>query len=187
MPRVSEPMVTVTRFTLAAARDAAGLVVAFVQDRLIRPGIPSCVTRRCVVPGTGASAIRAVSREDQTVKSTGHITSITLACPDPQPLSEFYRAVTGWEVIYSGDDAVYLAGPHEVRLGFERVAGFAAPLWERRIQPALRLDLAVDDIGEAERQLVGLGATRPGHDLDNESWIFLADPVGHPLCLTTIS
>lgn len=29
-------------------------------------------------------------------------TSVTLACPDPQVLAEFYVAATGWKVIYSG-------------------------------------------------------------------------------------
>lgn len=116
-----------------------------------------------------------------------NITSITLACADPRPIAAFYRAVTGWEEIYSGDDAVYLAGQGDVRLGFERVTGFEPPLWKRNVQPLLRLDLAVDDLAEGERRLVGLGASRPGHDLDNDLWIFLADPVGHPLCLTTVS
>lgn len=121
------------------------------------------------------------------METVAQITSVTLACADPQPLAAFYRAVTGWEPIYSGDDAVYLAGQSEVRLGFERAADFEAPAWERHVQPPLRLDLAVTDLADAERRLVGLGASRPGHDLDNELWIYLADPVGHPLCLTVVS
>ncbi len=119
--------------------------------------------------------------------AVAQITSVTLACADPQPLAAFYRAVTGWEAIYSGDDAVYLAGEGQVRLGFERVVDFQAPTWARHVQPPVRLDLAVHDLAEAERRIVELGASRPGHDLDNELWIFLADPVGHPLCLTVVS
>ncbi|MBA2488501.1 MAG: VOC family protein [Chloroflexi bacterium] len=119
--------------------------------------------------------------------AVAQITSVTLACADPQPLAAFYGAVTGWKAIYSGDDAVFLAGQGDVRLGCERVVDFQAPPWDRHVQPRLRLDLAVDDLAEAERRLVELGASRPGHDLDNDLWIFLADPVGHPLCLTVVS
>ncbi len=119
--------------------------------------------------------------------AVAQITSVTLACADPQHIAAFYRAVTGWEPIYSGDEAVYLAGKSDVRLGFERVAGFQASTWERHVQPRIRLDLAVDDLAEAERRLVGLGASRPGHDLDNELWIYMADPIGHPLCITVVS
>ncbi len=119
--------------------------------------------------------------------SIAEITSVTMACPDPKRLAEFYQAVTGWQVIYSGDDAVYLAGPHSVRLGCERAVSFTAPAWDPHSQPPVRVDLGVADLAEAERRLVELGATRPGHDLDNESWIYLADPVGHPVCLTVVA
>ncbi len=112
--------------------------------------------------------------------------AVTLACSDPRKLAEFYQQATAAEVIYDSDESVYLALPNGYRLGFDRAAGFTAPPWVADTQPQIRIDLGVADLAVAEQQLLELGATRPGHQLDTESWIFLADPAGHPFCLTSV-
>lgn len=117
---------------------------------------------------------------------TAQIAAVTLACPDPAELAEFYRQATGAEIIYSDEDAAYLATPSGVRIGFHRASGFAPPAWRSDEVPQMRLDLGVDDLAVAGQRLLELGATRPGHHLDTVQWIYLADPVGHPFCVTTV-
>lgn len=114
------------------------------------------------------------------------ITSITLSSADPAKLAAFYQQATGYEVIYDSPEAVYLAGPDGVRLGFDRVDGFEPPPWSSDRLPVLRLDLTAGNLQEDEARLLALGATRPGHDKDSDGWIFLADPEGHAFCLTSV-
>jgi hypothetical protein len=52
--------------------------------------------------------------------------------------------------------------------------------------PTTRLDLTATDLAADERRLLALGATRPGHALDTDRWIFMADPAGQPFSLTTV-
>lgn len=115
-----------------------------------------------------------------------NVISITLTTADPAKLAAFYQQATGYDVVYESPDSVYLAGEDGLRLGFDRVEGFIPPAWSSAQLPALRLDLAADELQDAEARMLALGATRPGHRLDTEGWIFLADPEGHAFCLTTV-
>jgi hypothetical protein len=45
------------------------------------------------------------------------------------------------------------------------------------------IDFDVDDLDEAERQAVALGATKFAHQPAPDSFRVLADPVGHVFCL----
>ena len=114
------------------------------------------------------------------------IISVTLSTADPAKLAAFYQQATGYEVIHESADAVYLAGPDGVRLGFDRVDGFQPPPWSSDQLPALRLDVTADDLHDDEARLLALGAARPGHTRDTDGWIFLADPDGHVFCLTSV-
>ena len=114
------------------------------------------------------------------------VTSVTLSTADPAKLAAFYQQATGYQVAYETADSVYLAGPDGVRLGFDRVTGFEPPAWASDQLPALRIDIATDNLQDAAAQLLALGATRPGHSLDTDQWIFLADPEGHTFCLTSV-
>ncbi|MFD4609009.1 VOC family protein [Streptomyces sp. NPDC094154] len=53
---------------------------------------------------------------------------VTLDCPDPARLAEFYRQLTGMTVSYSSDDYADLSGEGPA-IGFQRVADFRAPKW----------------------------------------------------------
>jgi catechol 2,3-dioxygenase-like lactoylglutathione lyase family enzyme len=115
-----------------------------------------------------------------------NVTSVTMSCSDPAKLAAFYREALGCEVIFESPDAVYLSGAGGMRIGFDRVEGFQAPAWDPAVRPALRVDLATDDLRGAENRLLALGATRPGHHGDTKDWIFLADPEGHAFCVTAV-
>jgi hypothetical protein len=49
------------------------------------------------------------------------------------------------------------------------------------------LDLAVDDLDEAERAALGVGATKAEHQPEPDRWRVLLDPAGHPFCVTNMS
>jgi hypothetical protein len=49
----------------------------------------------------------------------------------------------------------------------------------------MHLDLAVDDLGQAETEALRLGAVRAADQPAPDRYIVLTDPAGHPFCLTT--
>ena len=114
--------------------------------------------------------------------------AVVLDCPDPWALAEFYRALVGGDIDgAAGDDWVNLRDGGTVLLSFQQAADYRAPDWpgtERGQQ--FHLDVTVDDVDEAEQQVLGLGARRtelqPGI-AEDANWRVYLDPVGHPFCL----
>ena len=108
---------------------------------------------------------------------------VTIDCVDPTKEATFWAAALGWEVTYA-DENYGMASDGTQRLGFGRVDGWEAPAWPNPDgTKQFHLDLAVDDLDAAERQLLELGATKPA-DQPGETWTVLLDPDGHPFCLT---
>ena len=113
--------------------------------------------------------------------------AVVLDCPDPRRLAEFYRQLVGGEITYADDEWVKLRDGGEVLLSFQRAADYKPPEWpdgERGQQ--FHIDVTVDEVDKAEREVLALGATRhevqPGTDQD-ENWRVYLDPAGHPFCL----
>ncbi len=111
--------------------------------------------------------------------------SVSLDCAEPAPLADFWAALLGGEVAFSGDDFV------AVRVGRQwvtaaRVEDFVAPTWPSPdVAKQIHLDLAVDDLADATARALELGATRPPGTRPEDSFVVLLDPAGHPFCLTT--
>ena len=96
----------------------------------------------------------------------------------------FWSAALGWEIAYSGDGYAMLAGPDHA-IGFGTVEDFEPPSWpNERGGKQFHLDLAVEDLAVAAKQLTELGATQPEHQPGGDRWTVLLDPSGHPFCLT---
>jgi catechol 2,3-dioxygenase-like lactoylglutathione lyase family enzyme len=111
-------------------------------------------------------------------------TAVTVDCPDPRTLAEFYREVTGQEIIYSDDDYAYLdSGGAGVSLGFQRVAGQSRPGWPGDAKQ-MHLDFRVADLDEAQRRLEELGAATPDFQPGGDKWRVMVDPAGHPFCIS---
>ncbi len=109
------------------------------------------------------------------------ISTVIFDSGDPAALAEFYAKATGWQVADSGDDwASVEGGP--VGLAFQRVDGYQGPGWPNAGKH-VHLDLKVDDLASAEKELVALGATRPEFQPGNGGWVVLLDPEGHPFCI----
>jgi len=73
---------------------------------------------------------------------------------------------------------VWLAAVH--------VDGYQPPSWpEGQVPKQMHLDLAVDDLDQAEAEAIRLGATRAQEQPAPDRWRVLLDPAGHPFCLST--
>ena len=109
--------------------------------------------------------------------------SVVLDCPDPRALAEFYAQVLDGTIVDEGE-WVDLKVPGGPTLAFQAAPGYVAPEWpsaDRSQQ--FHLDLTVEDLDAAEKEVLALGA-RP-LDVDDRSRTFrvYADPAGHPFCL----
>lgn len=110
--------------------------------------------------------------------------TVVLDAPDPLALAEFYRALVGGEITDVEDDWVVLEGDG-VHLSFQRADEYAAPTWPSAERPQqFHIDVTVDDVDDAEAQVLAAGARRHEHQPDDAvDWRVYLDPAGHPFCL----
>jgi predicted enzyme related to lactoylglutathione lyase len=114
----------------------------------------------------------AIARFPQTV----------LDCPDPASLAAFYGALLDWPVKVD-DDWAEIRAEYGDSIGFQQVEGFVPPDWPSQTAPQqMHLDVTVDDLDEAERAVLALGAVKHQHQPGTTFRVFL-DPAGHPFCL----
>jgi catechol 2,3-dioxygenase-like lactoylglutathione lyase family enzyme len=115
--------------------------------------------------------------------------SIVLDCPDTRVLAEFYRALVGWEIVYADYDSedgwATLSQDGEPRLCFQRVADYRPPHWPGSERPQqLHIDVTVDDMDAAEKQVLALGAVKTDvQPSEDDAFRVFLDPAGHPFCL----
>ncbi|MFF6781674.1 VOC family protein [Streptomyces sp. NPDC012510] len=113
---------------------------------------------------------------------------VVLDCPDPAALAGFYAEVIGGKVVPAEEDWVNLELPGEgVKLAFQKAPGFVAPEWPspKRSQQ-FHLDLNVEDMDAAEKQVLALGATVLDAEDRERGFRVYADPAGHPFCLCAV-
>jgi hypothetical protein len=116
--------------------------------------------------------------------STIRLGAISLDCADPQPLGEFWAGLLEGEIVIDRDDilAVRIDG---LLLTAMRVEHYAPPTWPTGSVPKQgHIDLKVDDLDDAERRALALGAVRAGFQPEPEGHRVLIDPAGHPFCLS---
>jgi hypothetical protein len=69
------------------------------------------------------------------------------------------------------------------QLAFQRVADWIPPRWPDPAYPQqMHLDIRVSDAGQAEQELLALGATRLPGERETGFRVF-TDPAGHPFCI----
>ncbi|MEV5649244.1 VOC family protein [Nocardia sp. NPDC052254] len=108
---------------------------------------------------------------------------LTLDSADSRRDAEFWAAALGWEIAHVQDEYAMLTGPDHA-IGFGTVPDHQPPTWPNENgTKQFHLDLAVEDIETASKELVELGATVPEYQ-PGETWRVLLDPSGHPFCLT---
>ncbi|HEY8980919.1 MAG TPA: VOC family protein [Streptomyces sp.] len=115
---------------------------------------------------------------------------VVLDCPAPAELAAFYHALLGGTVDRPDprwslhEDWSTLHTPSGLVLCFQRVRDHRPPTWPAPDRPQqLHLDFGVDDLDEAETQLLARGAEILDSGSPDRSWRIYSDPAGHPLCL----
>jgi predicted enzyme related to lactoylglutathione lyase len=107
--------------------------------------------------------------------------AVTIDCVDPERVARFWSALLGRPAGPSEAGWVYLGqrGDAQPRLVFQPVA---AP---QTGKVRIHLDVSVNDIDEAVREVVALGGRFTGerHDHDEGVVVVMADPEAHEFCL----
>ncbi|QCB92245.1 VOC family protein [Cellulomonas shaoxiangyii] len=111
--------------------------------------------------------------------------STTLACPEPTVLAAFYADLTGGEVTFSHGEEWATVRCDGGRLEFMGVRDYQAPRWPED-SALVHIDFFVDDLDEAGARAVRAGARRFDHQPNPAHCLVLADPAGHPFCLSLI-
>ncbi|MGW6460390.1 VOC family protein [Streptomyces sp. NPDC055078] len=114
------------------------------------------------------------------------LASVVLDCPDAHALGEFYARLLGWEVTAREPEWVHLRSPDgSLGLSCQGEPEYEPPRWPEEPgaqQKMLHLDIRVDDLRDAARHAVSLGATEAAHQPQDDVRVLL-DPTGHPFCL----
>ena len=114
----------------------------------------------------------------------GKLRSVVLDCRDPLGLATFYGGVLGGTVDKEeGTDTwVVLTDPQGRRLAFQYSPEHEPPRFpDPRGSQQFHLDIRVDDIDTAEREVLALGASRIT-DTDGDFFRVFRDPAGHTFC-----
>ncbi|SDK19490.1 VOC family protein [Nonomuraea jiangxiensis] len=111
--------------------------------------------------------------------------AVSIDCPEPKKLAEFYHAILGWDITYAEDEyAAVSDGTSSIYFG--RVADRKPVVWPSP-DKQFHLDFRVADVERAVAEYVALGATRPefqpGVTEEGTGWIVLQDPAGHLFCV----
>jgi hypothetical protein len=95
-------------------------------------------------------------------------------------LAEFYAALLGQPITYRSADWVVVAESDRASgIAFQLTVDHLPPAWPDPARPQqMHLDIMVDELAEADRQVRALGAEVLSADKHVS-----ADPAGHPFCL----
>jgi hypothetical protein len=111
--------------------------------------------------------------------------SVSLDCADPVALGTFWSELLGGEVAFSSEEFVAVRTDRGW-LSAVRVPDHQPATWPDGVRPKqIHLDLAVDDLHQAEVDALRLGALRAAEQPAPDRYVVMIDPAGHPFCLTT--
>jgi catechol 2,3-dioxygenase-like lactoylglutathione lyase family enzyme len=112
----------------------------------------------------------------------GKLRSVVVDTKDPRALAEFYAGVIGGRVDAEDSDFVVLTEPSGGRIAFQFSPEHAPPRFpDPSGSQQFHLDIQVDDVDAAERQVLALGATEVG--VEGDDFRVYRDPAGHTFCL----
>lgn len=107
------------------------------------------------------------------------LVAVSLDCPDPQQLADFYRALLGGRQLWAKASSVGVEVAGAVLVA-QRVDSYVPPAWPGA--SIVHLDLTAEDLDAMAERAIALGATVP--EQPDPRWRVLLDPAGHPFCLT---
>lgn len=115
--------------------------------------------------------------------SVAKVGAVVLDCADPRALAGFYAGIVGGAVEGEGD-WVELGVPGGPTLAFQAAPGHVPPRWPAADDSQqFHLDLMVEDLDAAEKEVLALGAKPLDAEDRSRSFRVYADPAGHPFCL----
>ena len=110
--------------------------------------------------------------------------AVALDATDPAPVARFYQELLGMQIYYDSPDFIALAGGTTL-LTFHRVDQLPPADWpDGPIPKQMHLDLSVEDLDQAEKAAIALGARKADNQPAPDRWRVLIDPAGHPFCLS---
>jgi catechol 2,3-dioxygenase-like lactoylglutathione lyase family enzyme len=114
----------------------------------------------------------------------GKLRSVVLDTKHPLELANFYEGLLGGSVVEEDETWSVLTDPQGRRLAFQLSPEHEAPRFpDPRGSQQFHLDIEVDDIDSAERDVLALGATRVTGAEGEDRFRVFRDPAGHPFCL----
>ncbi|MBI5338344.1 MAG: VOC family protein [Mycolicibacterium rufum] len=114
----------------------------------------------------------------------GQLRSVVVDCPDPQGLAGFWAEVLGGAVTEEEPDWVVVTDPSGRRLAFQLSPEHRPPRFpDAHASQQIHLDVVVEDVDAAEREVLRLGGTRVTDAEGEDHFRVFRDPAGHPFCL----
>jgi catechol 2,3-dioxygenase-like lactoylglutathione lyase family enzyme len=114
----------------------------------------------------------------------GKLRSTVIDCRDPRRLATFYAGVLGGSIHEEDDTWTVLTDPAGRRLAFQLSPKHEPPRFpDPHGSQQFHLDIAVDDVEAAEREVLALGATRVTDADEDDLFRVYRDPAGHTFCL----
>jgi catechol 2,3-dioxygenase-like lactoylglutathione lyase family enzyme len=114
----------------------------------------------------------------------GKLRSVVLDTKDPAKLAQFYVDVLGGTVQDVDETWSVVTDPQGRRLACQLSPEHEPPRFpDPRGSQQFHLDIEVDDIDGAERDVLALGATRVTDAEEEDRFRVFRDPAGHTFCL----
>ncbi len=114
------------------------------------------------------------------------LAAVSLDCSDASALAEFYRRLLNLETLFESDGFIALQGAG-ILMTMQQVDDHLVPSWpDTTVPKQIHLELAVDDLDDAEAAALAIGARKADRQPSPETWRVLIDPAGHPFCVTTL-
>jgi catechol 2,3-dioxygenase-like lactoylglutathione lyase family enzyme len=119
-----------------------------------------------------------------SIAMIGKLRSVVVDCKDPNGLAAFYAELLGGTLAEEDDSWVVVTDRAGHRLAFQRAPQHQPPRFpDPRGSQQFHLDIQVDDVDSAEREVLALGATRVTDAVGENYFRVFRDPAGHTFCL----
>ncbi|MGI5125565.1 VOC family protein [Pseudonocardia sp. CA-107938] len=110
---------------------------------------------------------------------------VTLDCPDPLQLAEFYQRIGGGRIVSATAVFAHLQ-LDGMSVGFQMDPDHRPPTWpDPAVPQQCHLDFSTPDLDTAQARAVAAGAVLSPHQPEPDVFRVLIDPAGHPFCLST--
>ena len=124
----------------------------------------------------------------ETKKATISKINVVIDCKDAGIMARFYSQLLNWEWTHpQANGWSALTSPAGMVIAFQEIEEYEPPVWPWQAGKQgqmLHLDFYVDNLEEAVRHALSLGARLAGEQYFKTSRT-LIDPAGHPFCLDT--